>query len=93
MVAKGVVYPALFTKSTAKKKKGWLDGSVTVLDGVIVLKDEDGNEMSRTKLGSHETIKVWMSGPTSIASQAPKHSDGVDMALRATQFWYKFCCR
>eukprot|EP00892_Ulva_mutabilis_P010943 jgi/Ulvmu1/8220/UM041_0029.1 len=59
MDAPCAVYPALYTKSTAKKKKkGWLDGSVTISENVAVLKDDDGNEICKTKLGSHELIKA-----------------------------------
>lgn len=58
MVESCIVFPALYTRSTAKKKKGWLDGSITVAEGFATLKDESGNEISKIKLGSHETILV-----------------------------------
>lgn len=58
MVESGLVFPALYTRSTAKKKKGWLDGSIIVAEGFAILKDESGNEISKVKLGSHEAILV-----------------------------------
>lgn len=53
-----IVLPALYTRSTAKKKKGWLDGIIAVSQGFATLKDENGIEISRTKLSSHDAIQA-----------------------------------